>query len=242
MRITLERVLLIATLAAVTSCATAPGSAPRESDELAGASAGGALAAGMLIKATEARRVPARKPRALLAIASPMILGSAIDMDVLEERGYSRWREARRTGLLDVRSIRIAYSARLPEGGTELQSGMLYIPEAAPDGPRALTWVVFLKGTEHLRDYVPSRGGGMERTFMEAVAALGYAVWAPDYAGMGDGRGAQEYCVPESMAASALDGLAASREFVLGLPEYGESGRLAVMVYSQGGLAAMATL
>lgn len=198
---------------------------------------------GRLIESQEARRVSLLKPSALLAIASPTVLGRAIDTSVLDAAGYPEWRAERRADLVDVQSVRISFSARLPEGGTERQSGMLHLPVPVEGKPRSLTWVVFLRGTEHLRDNVPSRGGGSERSLMEATAALGYAVWAPDYAGSGDAEGAQEYCVPESMAASALDGLSAARIHVAKhSAAYAETGRLVVLGYSQGGLATMATL
>ena len=217
-------------------------------DSLASAPATGALAAGMLLQASEAKKIPSRKPRALLTIASPLVLGSAINMQVLDVLGYPAWREQRKGLLLDVQTVSISFLARQPEGGLDRQSGMLYLPleEKSDQGnadSQELSWVVFLKGTEHLRDNVPSRGGSSERTLMEACAALGYAVWAPDYAGMGDSPGPQAYCVPVSMAASALDGLEAAREYVRRLPlQYSESGRLTIMGYSQGGLAAMSTL
>ena len=201
------------------------------------------VAAGLLLEATEAKRSPARKTRAMMALASPRILGSAIDMDVLDAAGYTAWRSERRDRLADVCPVRIAFSARRPEGGIERQSGMLYLPAPVSGSRRSLTWVIFLKGTEHLRDNVPSRGGGNERSIMELAASLGYAVWAPDYAGMGDGEGFQEYCVPDSKAASALDGLAAARSYLATRSsDYGESGRLAMLGYSQGGFAVMATL
>jgi len=200
-------------------------------------------APGQLIEAKEARHVSLLKPRALLAIASPRVLDRAIETGVLDAAGYPDWRIQRRDELVDVQSVKISFSARLPEGGAERQSGMLHLPVPVEGVQRPLTWVVFLRGTEHLRDNVPSRGGGSERSLMEATAALGFAVWAPDYAGSGDAAGAQEYCVPESMAASALDGLAAARKHVAEhSADYAETGRLMVLGYSQGGLATMATL
>jgi len=241
----LKRTAVIAILiSALASCATERGAMTRDPMETTEASAGGAIAAGLLIKATEVKRIPARKPRAMLAIASPLVLDRAIDMSVLEGVGYANWRDERGDGLHDVKRIRISFLARLPEGGLDRQSGMLFLPVPRSGESAKLTWIVFLRWTEHLRDEVPSREGGSERTLMEAAAALGYAVWAPDYAGAGDSAGAQEYCVPESMAASALDGLAAARSYLADghRSRYAETGRLAVLGYSQGGLAAMSTL
>jgi pimeloyl-ACP methyl ester carboxylesterase len=83
--------------------------------------------------------------------------------------------------------------------------------------------------------------------FLTAAAALGYAVWVPDYSGMGDGRGIHAYCVAESLADSALDGLAAARQWLRqatakGRLAYRESGRLAIIGYSAGGLTVMGAL
>ena len=239
-----SRSLLLVVIAYLTaSCALTPvrhdGSAQAPGVEASAPLA----AAGLLLEATESKRSPARKTRAIMALASPRILGSAIDMDVLDAAGYPAWRSEQRDELSDICPVRIAFSARRPEGGTERQSGMLYLPAPSAGSRRTLTWIIFLKGTEHLRDNVPSRGGGNERSMMELSASLGYAVWAPDYAGMGDGEGFQEYCVPDSMSASALDGFAAARSYLETRgSDYGESGRLAILGYSQGGFAAMATL
>jgi len=243
MRTPFHRSALIFVSALIASCATGASVLEVEGDEMAGSPAVGFAAAGMLLDASLMKRVPARKARAMLTIASPRVLGRAIEMGVLDGIGYTGWRDGRRAALVEVQPVKITFSARLPEGGTERQSGMAFLPAPHPGLKRALTWVVFLKGTEHLRNNVPSRGGSSERSLMEVAAALGYAVWAPDYAGMGDAEGAQEYCVPESMAASALDGLAAARRHVAGNhADYTETGRLIVLGYSQGGLAAMATL
>lgn len=203
-----------------------------------------AASAGALVRASEGRRMPAAKSKALFALASPLVLGRAIDMSILEGAGYHEWRAGIRDRLSDVRPIRMAFIARLPEGGTELQSGMLLLPHRHVSGsPQHVTWIVFLKGTEQIANRAPSRLRGNEMVMMEAAAALGYAVWVPDYAGMGDGTGVQEYCVPESMAASALDGLSAARAWLSASSgEYVETGRLAILGYSQGGLAVMATL
>ena len=239
-----SRFLLPVAIACIAaSCAAVPVRHDEAAQALYAEASAPLAAAGLLLEATQTKRTPARKTRAMMALASPTILGSAIDMDVLDAAGYPAWRSEQRDKLSDICPVRITFSARCPEGGTERQSGMLYLPAPVSGSMRSLTWVIFLKGTEHLRDNVPSRGGGNERSIMELAASLGYAVWAPDYSGMGDGAGFQEYCVPDSMAASALDGLAAARSYLsTQASDYGESGRLAMLGYSQGGFAVMATL
>lgn len=146
----------------------------------------------------------------------------------------------------NVEGAKITFRSKLPEGGTERQSGMVYLPAQQEGEKSELTWLIYLKGTELRSEYTPSRGKHEELPFIFAAAALGYAVWVPDYAGMGDGEGVQEYCVAESLADSALDGLAAARAWLAASKvagsSYQESGRFAVIGYSEGGLAAMATI
>jgi alpha-beta hydrolase superfamily lysophospholipase len=110
---------------------------------------------------------------------------------------------------------------------------------------------------------VPSRYAGSESRIGAVIASLGYAVWMPDYPGMGVAPGIQTYCDPGSLARSSLDGFAAARSFLaLKIEASGrsgadssdrldaaaisarasagtESGRFYVMGYSEGGLAAM---
>ncbi len=78
----------------------------------------------------------------------------------------------------------------------------------------------------------------------QGSAPLGYAVWMPDYPGMGDAPGIQPCCDPGSLARSTLDGLAAARSYLDSQDSsgYTESGRLYVIGYSEGGLAAMAII
>jgi hypothetical protein len=201
---------------------------------------------GSLLEVELLHKIPSEQEWLLLAAASPSLLGTRIKMGVLKEKGYAAWRSSHLGALSDIQSVKIAFSARLPEGGSERQSGTVFVPVARRGQRQALSWVVFTKGTEFRRDYTPSRGKGLELPFITALAALGYAVWVPDYTGMGDGQGVHEYCVAESLADSALDGLAAARLWLAGAtmegePAYSESGRLAIMGYSEGGLAAMGT-
>lgn len=207
----------------------------------------GALVAGQLLGWREYRPMRSRSLRRLFSLAAPLVLSIQIASVNLDRLKYSEWRARRGPELRDIRMIRISFAARVPERAVERQSGLLLLPELKTGERRAMSWVVFMKGTEFLRQVVPSRRRAIELPFAASLAALGHAVWMPDYAGMGEGNGVQEYCVPDSLAASGADGLAASRSWLAmrrgrGDGGYEETGRLAVMGYSEGGTAAMAFL
>lgn len=196
---------------------------------------------GSLLGWSELGTLAASRVRGLFFLLAPGVLSTQLGTGNLRAIGFPEWRKLRTGALRDVRKVRIAFAARLPEGGLERQSGLLLFPATGEGESKALAWVVFMRGTELLRESVPSRNRGNELPFIEMLASLGYAVWAPDYAGMGDGPGVQEYCVPESLADSGLDGLAAARSWLAAAGQ-GETGRLAIMGYSEGGLGAMACL
>ena len=219
------------------------GSMPRSGER----SARGALTAGRLLGWSEYRPMRSKSLRRLFSLAAPLVLSTRIAPVNLDRIKYSEWRARRGPELRDIRMIRVSFAARVPEGAVERQSGLLLLPELKAGERRAMSWVVFMKGTEFLRRVVPSRRRAIELPFAASLAAMGHAVWMPDYAGMGEGSGIQEYCVPDSLAASGADGLAAARKWLTmrrgsGDDGYAETGRLAVMGYSEGGTAAMAFL
>lgn len=214
-----------------------------QTDTLAGATR--EIEAGGLLEWGRAGIIAAQDARKTFDLVSPAVLGLFFRLDVLKEAGYPEWRASRRAVLKDVEAVRLSFAARVPEGGLDRQSGMVYLPVASAADPSPLSWVIYFKGTELRRDATPSRDGGFEVLMVRALAALGFAVFVPDYAGMGDGMGVQEYCVPDSLAASGLDGLAAARHWMAGeasrgRPARSESGRLYILGYSEGGLSTMA--
>lgn len=224
----------------LSACATGPKPQPLVSPTAS-------PAPGSFLEADYLRTIPSSEEWLMLAAASPWLIGTRVTMDVLKKEGYAAWRASRIGALSDIRVMRISFSARLPEGGSERQSGTVFLPKARSEKRQELSWVIFAKGTELRREFTPSRNKGSELPFITALAALGYAIWVPDFTGMGDGLGTHEYCVAESLADSALDGLAAARQWLVaaateGGGGYAESGRLAVIGYSEGGLAAMGTL
>ncbi len=202
--------------------------------------------AGDLLGWREYRTVRAKGVKRLFTLAASLALSSEAKEANFDGIGYAEWRSRRFKELYDISMVKISFTAARPGGDLERQSGLLLLPKLGPGESRPLSWVVFLKGTEFRRNQTPSRRRGVELPFAESLAALGYAVWAPDYAGMGDAKGVQDYCVPESLANSGVQGLAAARRWLslrrnYGLDlGYGETGRLAVLGYSEGGTAAMA--
>jgi hypothetical protein len=239
--------LLLYPVLMVLSCATSPAKLPHgfekvETGQYSSSDPGSLLEAGFL------RTVPASEEWLMLAAASPWLIGTEIKMDVLKKEGYAAWRTSRLPTLSEIQSVRIVFTARRPEGSREKQSGTVFVPVIRRGRQQKLSWVIFAKGTEIRRDFTPSRGKGRELPFITALAALGYAVWVPDYSGMGDGQGIHDYCVAESLADSALDGLAAARRWLGkamradGRLAYAESGRLAIIGYSEGGLTVMGAI
>ncbi len=198
------------------------------------------IARGGLIAARPVLATAAGKNRATFRLASLPILSLKLKTGLLAESGFSAWQKKRDKRIYAVQGIALSFGAALVSGAIERQSGLLLLPQKAAGSAMMLSWVVYTKGTELKRDEVPSRVRGYETPIAQILASLGYAVWMPDYSGMGESQAFHEYCVPEGLAASALDGLAAARDYVRGLGNYEESGRLYLMGYSEGGLAAMA--
>lgn len=203
-----------------------------------------------LVSAAPSLRYGVEKARGMMFACSLPLLATQIDTGLLAAEGYAAWRAKAMERVTAVQAVKINFTSEAVPGQPDTQSGMLFLP-VWPDGAlHSLSWIIHTKGTELRRDAVPSRNAGMETPIAATYAALGYAVWAPDYAGMGDSAGTHPYCVPDSLAASAVDGLAAARQWLaaqseraaaLGqAPSWRESGRLYVLGYSEGGLAAMA--
>src|SRR5208337_1519493 len=153
----------------LSSCATGPRPPPLVSPIASSAP-------GSFLEANYLRTIPSREEWLMLAAASPWLIGTRVRMDVLKKEGYAAWRASRMRALSDIRVVRIAFSARLPEGGSERQSGTVFLPIARREKRQELSWVIFEKGTELRREFTPSRNNGSEMPFITALASLGYAV------------------------------------------------------------------
>jgi len=186
---------------------------------------------------------PAGEWTRLLDLGSSGLLSTQFQPGLLLESGYESWRKERRSSLRDVQALRLTFETRLlPDGSSDKQSGLLLLPAARNGVRQSLTWVIWTRGTDLERTNAPSAYANSESLFAALLASLGFGVWMPDYAGFGVSAGIQTYCVPDSQALSAADGLAAARQVVQGLDRYyQETGNLFVMGYSQGGQAALAS-
>lgn len=175
--------------------------------------------------------------------ASADFLSSRLNTSGLRAAGYDAWRQTVLPRLRDVQALKLSFNTHLlPGGPADRQSGLLLLPAANRLGPLPLKWVIWTRGTELVRASAPSNYGGYETLFPTLLASLGYGVWMPDYAGFGDSPGIQTYCVPDSAALSALDGLQAARKVVQSLPQfYSDEGVFSVCGYSQGGQSAAGT-
>jgi hypothetical protein len=239
------RLATLAAIAALAACASVPApslapiDAPSDFVPFAEAPFGTPVWSGAM------DRVEASEHRSTFEGVSLFNLGFLIGTSTLERAGYEAWRKSALGSLSATVSAPLHFVSRKASGERDLQSGLVVLP--APELARDLSWVVFLKGTELVRDDVPSNRDCDEYPFILALASLGFAVWAPDYTGMGVADGMHEYCVPDSLAASATLGLEAARRWAAscstgGQGAWRESGRMYVLGYSEGGLAAMAAL
>lgn len=136
-----------------------------------------------------------------------------------------------------VVAYELVYVTIDPHGRRTEASGLVALPRGA-DGP--LPVVVYHHGTIFAPDDAPSRLASVEGAPVAALfASDGFAYAAPDYVGLGSGRGAHPYLHASSEATASLDLLRALREFAAG-----EGVRLEPDLYvtgfSQGGQAAMA--
>ncbi len=134
--------------------------------------------------------------------------------------------------------LRVAYRTERLAGRPGVGTALVYLPSR----PRAwpVPAVVVAHGTIGLADVcAPSRKGG---AFVDELAlplvGAGFAVIAPDYAGLGNGRGRtyQGWGIAEDQAHSVLDAARALQQLVAP----GALGRLALVGHSQGGGAVLA--
>jgi pimeloyl-ACP methyl ester carboxylesterase len=130
---------------------------------------------------------------------------------------------------------RIAFRTSRSDGGTGVSTAKVFLPLV----PRALPLpvIVVAHGTTGLADMcAPSMGATDTAEMTVPWAAQGYAVIAPDFAGLGN-EGLQGYTDARDTAHSTLDAARALRKL---LPAGTFDTRVAVVGHSQGGGAALA--
>ena len=135
----------------------------------------------------------------------------------------------------DVDHYKVEYTSLDVAGQLDTVSGLLTIPEG-PD--KIFPMLCYQHGTVGAKEDVPSNlEGGFQ--LAEIWGALGYITFAPDFLGLGEGRGFHPYVHAASEAWVAIDMMSAVKTY-LDDNEYFYNDQLFVTGYSQGGHAAAA--
>lgn len=162
---------------------------------------------------------------------------SAYAINALKTRGTPTFSLPAVSKPIDVYKVR--YRSRAVDGRPVTLSGMVALPQGgAPKGV-----VVFYHGTTADRNYVPSRYNCTD-TPGESEAAVvifgsgGYAVFMPDYLGLGDDKSFHPYPLGSINCWSGIDMIDAGKSLASKLTfKVGE--KLYVTGYSEGGAVAM---
>jgi hypothetical protein len=136
-----------------------------------------------------------------------------------------------------VDAYRLMYATVGVDGAPTTATGLVLLPR---NGQRRLRTVSYLHGTMAARADAPSRSlDSLAGASALLFAGAGYATAAPDYLGLGYGRGRHPYLHLASETSASLDLLRAARTFVR--REHRRlDGDTLVTGFSQGGAAAMA--
>ncbi len=133
-----------------------------------------------------------------------------------------------------INLYKMTYTTQGSDMQPDTASGLVMLPQ---DPDIALPLMIYQHGTTSGRSDVPSRlRGGYELGAL--FAALGMAVVAPDFLGMGDSRGFHPYVHAATQASASIDMLQALESY-LEQEKLATNGQLFITGYSQGGHAAM---
>ena len=138
----------------------------------------------------------------------------------------------------EVDIYRVTYITRNASNtDTTRATGMLAIPKnvSCP-----LPIASYQHGTTTLRYDVPSYGSSEGKLGAVLTSAVGYISSLPDYLGMGDSPGFHPYVHAHSQATATIDLMRAIRQLQDTL-DFNLNGQIALLGYSQGGHATMAT-
>ncbi len=139
----------------------------------------------------------------------------------------------------DVKTYRLIYLSPGIDGDTVKASGLIAVP--VPTSCDSFPMAVYCHGTILEQYDVPSYGSG-EALIATLFASSGFITIAPDYLGLGIGKGIHPYLHAETEASASIDLIRAARDFIEESQEANANGQTFVTGYSQGGHAAMATL
>ena len=137
--------------------------------------------------------------------------------------------------ITDVDVYRVEYESPDVHGNLDTLSGLITLPVDTID---IYPKVAYMHGTVDSRDDVPSQLSA-EANIVYLMGGLGYAAVAPDYPGLGTGRGFHPYVHARSEAQSGIDLITAMEE-IAELEGRLLNDQLFITGYSQGGHGAMA--
>ena len=133
--------------------------------------------------------------------------------------------------------FKVIYETHDANGDPTTASGAIFLPVNAPCGVPIIS---YQHGTLANQSGLPSRLGG-ESIIGTVAASHGYAVFMPDYIGMGDGPGFHPYCHAQTEANAVLDIIRSGKSFC-NANGYELNEQVFLMGYSQGGHATMAAI
>jgi len=133
-----------------------------------------------------------------------------------------------------VDAYRVEYKSLDVHGALDTLSGLVVFPS---DSINIYPKAAYMHGTVASREQVPSNVGD-EADLIYLIAGLGYAVVAPDYPGLGIGRGFHPYVHARSEGQSGVDLVRAMEEIAVSEQRL-LNDQLFITGYSQGGHAAM---
>ncbi|MBO3748856.1 hypothetical protein J5X84_22485 [Streptosporangiaceae bacterium NEAU-GS5] len=129
-----------------------------------------------------------------------------------------------------VDAYRIVYRTVDVRGRSTTASGLVVLPRNDRHRLRPAVW---LHGTQSFRKDAPSVSPCCDRAAAVLFASLGYAVTAPDYLGLGLGRGNHPYFHAPTMVSASVDAMTATRRFAAARGRT-VAGPVAVSGFSQG--------
>ncbi|AHH18662.1 alpha/beta hydrolase family protein [Nocardia nova SH22a] len=162
-------------------------------------------AAALALTACEQHDESAKYARGELLSSEPLLsMDAAQAGDYVRQHGFDA--AAVRFG---VDAYRVLYRSTDDSGSDTVASGIAAFPRTQGDPELPVT--MYLHGTNPVRTAAASVADSPDRAAVVLLAGSGRATTAPDYQGLGLGRGAPAYLIAGPTVRTAVDGLTASR-------------------------------